>query len=345
MIDTLHQVAAKVPREKDIFLYLNHTERNHGRRVLVADKFWDQPYCFNRNRPRRYNYDQFWDETSRSKFVLSPLGLEVDCTRTWECFVLGAIPIVEHSYLDPLYKGLPILLINDWDEINEEFLNRKYAEIQSQPHTLEKAYIDYWANFIREKQAVIRSGNLSSTALEANNFTSEDLVIIRNILGLHNKLHTSLIYRGNGTFLRPFQLACAFKRLPKITVYDFWSFAGAPYLKQFCKDKSLLESRKIEILDPHLKELTSPGKTHFLDLTHFRHSLFTSPHGPLGLDDFCHSLELDISSIFTRLAPGDLLMGNMSQDSYVEEVLSRLKQRQGMNIQTQGNFFYCKKSK
>ncbi len=341
-LDNLNQIA-QTPRDKDVLLYLNHTERNHGRRILVADKFWNQSFCLNRNRPRQpVSFEQFWDEASRSKFVLSPLGLEVDCTRTWECFVLGSIPIVEHSYLDPLYEGLPILLIHNWDEINEEFLSQKYEEIQGKNYKPEKAYIDYWANSIREKQEMARSGNLRSATLEANNFTNKDLKIIHDVLLQHQKLNTPLVYRGNGTFLRSFQLANFCKKLPIVEVYDLWLADGRfSYLKQFSKSKSLIENSRVNVCNPDSKGTVFPGKTYFLDLTHFRHSLLTSA---AGLDDFCHSLKQDIAHILKNLNPGDLLMGNMSQDSYVNEVLAKLREQEGMNAQIRENFFYCVKS-
>jgi len=341
-IDKLRQIPLNLP-PKDIFLYLNYTERNHGRRSTVTDKFWDKPYCFNRNRPRTaLPFDQFWEEIARSKFVLSPLGLEVDCTRTWECFVLDAIPIVEHSYLDPLYEELPILLVHEWDQITEDFLHEQYDEIHSKPYTPEKAYLDYWARLIKEKQALVRSGKLEASLLEKNNFSKEDIKTFQNLLTQEGKSHSPLVVRGNGTLLRPFQLARACPKIEEIKVFDLWSSQNLSYMKQFCTDKSLFRDTRVKIHDSNVIDLSfarssSKSKTYFLDLTHFRHSLFTST---AQLSDFSHSLEKDIEQVFKKLHSGDLLLGNMSNDTYVREVIERLKETKGIAFQIQGNFFY-----
>jgi hypothetical protein len=48
---------------------------------------------------------------------------------------------------------LPFFLINccvrdDWSEITEDFLEKKYQEISKKTHLLEKLYADYWINLI-----------------------------------------------------------------------------------------------------------------------------------------------------------------------------------------------------
>ena len=342
VISTLNALVAS-PQPKDIFLYLNYTERPHGRRTLIADKFYDQPYCFNRNRPRQSTgFEQYWQEVARSKFVLSPLGLEVDCTRTWECFILGAIPVVEHSFLDPLYDGLPILLIHNWDEVNEEFLSRKYAEIHNQSHHLEKAYLDYWAELLHEKQDQIRRGHLRNATLEINSFTDFQLGQIAQILSQQNKSSHLLIYRGNLTCLRAFQLGRTISTLPKIRLYDLWCEKSSSFLERFSADPSLICKNRVKICSSEKKDkyMSTQAVTYFLDLTHFRHSLFSTTS---ELNDFSHSLEQDIQNILYRLYRGSLLMGNQANDTYVREVINRLQTQAKLNIHIQGEFWYCTK--
>ncbi len=50
-------------------------------------------------------------------FVISPHGRGLDCFRTWEALLCGAIVIVKRSPLDPLYRGLPVVILDDWREI------------------------------------------------------------------------------------------------------------------------------------------------------------------------------------------------------------------------------------
>lgn len=63
---------------------------------------------------------------------------------------MGTIPIVQHSYLDYLYDGLPVLLIDSWQEVTEEFLHQKYAEMTGKKYNPEKLYMEYWIKYIQE---------------------------------------------------------------------------------------------------------------------------------------------------------------------------------------------------
>lgn len=101
-------------------------------------------------------YDQWKDY----KFVLSPRGAGIDCHRTWEALVVGLIPIVLSSTIDNLFKDLPVIIINSWNEITESFLQEKYKEIsmkkQNNEYNLETLHLEYWTNKIQEKLLVRR---------------------------------------------------------------------------------------------------------------------------------------------------------------------------------------------
>ena len=86
-----------------------------------------------------------------SKFVLCPRGNGIDTHRIWESLYMGSIPIVIYENAHQLFTDLPILFINDWDEITYDLLNNKYEEINSQTWNYDKLKIDYWEKFIIEK--------------------------------------------------------------------------------------------------------------------------------------------------------------------------------------------------
>lgn len=67
----------------------------------------------------RLTRPEIWREYSRHRFVLSPAGQGLDCHRTWEAMLLGAIPIVRKSSLDSLYESLPVAMVEDWDEVSD----------------------------------------------------------------------------------------------------------------------------------------------------------------------------------------------------------------------------------
>ena len=51
----------------------------------------------------------------------------------------------------PFFEGLPILLIDRWDELTEEFVNTKYREISSKKYDVSKLYMSYWADIINKE--------------------------------------------------------------------------------------------------------------------------------------------------------------------------------------------------
>ena len=72
---------------------------------------------------RKWALDVF-KERNENIFVLSPFGTGLDCFRTWEALIFGHIVIVKSSSLDELYEGLPVVIINDWAEINQRNLEK-----------------------------------------------------------------------------------------------------------------------------------------------------------------------------------------------------------------------------
>ena len=88
------------------------------------------------------------------KFILSPQGAGLDCHRTWEALICGLIPIVKTSTIDEVFENLPVVIVNDWNEINEISLNQWFEDInkkkQNNAFNMDKLYLDYWTSFIEK---------------------------------------------------------------------------------------------------------------------------------------------------------------------------------------------------
>ncbi|MFC1842079.1 hypothetical protein ACFLYU_00265 [Candidatus Dependentiae bacterium] len=144
--------------KKDILLYMNFRQGTgpgpqRAIRQFVWDFFSDKKYCTKTAYSTGKNaksFNGYINDVARSKFTLSPRGGGVDCYRTWEAMLVGSIPIVETSPLDPILEGLPIIIIDDWTKITEEFLIQKYEEITSKTYNLEKLFIPYWLDKINQ---------------------------------------------------------------------------------------------------------------------------------------------------------------------------------------------------
>lgn len=108
---------------------------------------------FQRRKVRRI--DLFATKT-RYAFVVSPHGNGLDCHRTWESLVLGNIVIVKRSSLDPLYEGLPMVIVDDWREITADNLERwheQHAHTFSEASVQQRLTNDYWIAHMRHQLA------------------------------------------------------------------------------------------------------------------------------------------------------------------------------------------------
>ena len=82
----------------------------------------------------------------RHRFVLSPRGNGLDAHRTWEALLVGSIPIVRTSALNPLYEGLPVLIVDQWADVTPTLLRDFYGNVSLRRplYRYEKLFADYW---------------------------------------------------------------------------------------------------------------------------------------------------------------------------------------------------------
>ena len=143
--------------QRSILVYRNYYAPIHPMRLELDKIIENKPYVIQRN---RIPYSQYVKNLAITKFVLSPEGNGIDCYRTWEALYMGCIPIVKHSSIDALFKDLPVLLIDDWNQINENFLNQKYIEITSKKYNMDKLFAPFWLNIIQECQEAVKRDDL-----------------------------------------------------------------------------------------------------------------------------------------------------------------------------------------
>ena len=61
---------------------------------------------------------------------------------------MNSIPIVRSSPLDPVFKDLPVLIVDKWEQVNEKFLHTKFKQLKGMKYNKEKLYHSYWVNLI-----------------------------------------------------------------------------------------------------------------------------------------------------------------------------------------------------
>lgn len=149
---------AKLPRiKKNILLCANFLTHTNSERIIIKQLFANKSFCYH---PENKPWDHYLHDMAQSKFVLCPHGNGLDCHRTWEALLMGSIPVVKKSSLDSLYEDLPVLIVNEWQEVTEELLTQKYREINQKTYNMEKLYAAYWFEKIK---------NYRETFLKTNN--------------------------------------------------------------------------------------------------------------------------------------------------------------------------------
>jgi hypothetical protein len=72
--------------------------------------------------------------THESKYTLCPDGAGASTFRFFESLFLNSIPIVKktNTTFDKIYNIFPCLVVNDWHNINEQFLDSNYNYFNNQ---------------------------------------------------------------------------------------------------------------------------------------------------------------------------------------------------------------------
>lgn len=132
--------------EKDILCYVNvgighKKQARYESRLNTVNYFKSQTFttCVGER-----SWTKYAQEMQRSKFVIAPPGEALDTFRLWEALYLGAIPVVTHTPLDPMYKLFPVWLVEEWEEVTEAACEQKWAELSPMFDNLPQLWAPYW---------------------------------------------------------------------------------------------------------------------------------------------------------------------------------------------------------
>jgi inositol phosphorylceramide mannosyltransferase catalytic subunit len=137
--------------EKKYLVYANFLIDTYPlERQRVYDLFVNKQFCYVTTMKK---IDSYLEEMAQAQFVLSPRGNGLDCHRTWEALLVGAIPILKKTELhNNLFQDLPVLLVSDWSEITEAFLHEQYNIMRQKKYDRKKLFIQYWIDTIKTVQ-------------------------------------------------------------------------------------------------------------------------------------------------------------------------------------------------
>lgn len=125
----------KIPKTKFVYFYFNvntHPSRKQCYDKLINKLEWNSSK----------NKQDYFIELASHKYAICPRGNGLDTHRIWECLYLNTIPIVIKNDF-PNVTNLPIIVLNDWSELNLKELSCCFKDQQ-----LKKLTTSFYANYL-----------------------------------------------------------------------------------------------------------------------------------------------------------------------------------------------------
>ena len=119
-------------------------------RQPAYDYFQTKTWCTSKI-PNHSNYYNFCDDVLDHHFMISPRGNGLDCHRSWEILYLNRYPVMKKYYgLQKLFEDLPVIFVDNWTDVTEEFLMKQLDIIKNTQYNYEKLKYSYWKSLIEK---------------------------------------------------------------------------------------------------------------------------------------------------------------------------------------------------
>ena len=128
-------------------VYMNHSIATcPAKRTKVTELLTGKPWVTVEN---GVDFDTYLNGVYNHRFVICPEGNGIDTHRTWECLYMGTIPIEKKNINNQYYTDLPIVFVDDWEEVTEERLSKenRFADRVTN-WNFHKLLFKYWRNKI-----------------------------------------------------------------------------------------------------------------------------------------------------------------------------------------------------
>jgi hypothetical protein len=103
---------------------------------VIATNHAERSFCYHTleqnswvTKENNVSINTFYESLIDSKYVISPEGTGIDCHRIYESLYFNAVPIIKRTnsvVMNTFYEKLPVLMVNNWGDITEEFLENNY---------------------------------------------------------------------------------------------------------------------------------------------------------------------------------------------------------------------------
>lgn len=147
-------------KRKDVrnLCYMNfNVNTNPAERGMLFNTLSDKEWVTTHQGANGIDFDNYLDNIYNHAFVLCPEGNSnghpvagggVASHRMWETLYANSIPIATKGTQSEQFYDLPILFVDSWDQVTEEFLRNKYEEFKTKTFNVDKLKLSYWVKQI-----------------------------------------------------------------------------------------------------------------------------------------------------------------------------------------------------
>lgn len=135
-------------------VYLNcNVVNNPTERKPIYQMFEGKPWVTIGRGKNGGDFEGYLENICDHKYMFCPRGSSMDCHRRWECLHMGTVPIIRKDYNNWSYgNAMPILYINDWNEVTKELLVDMWPMFKDGEWNKKKLTFEYWKNKIYESR-------------------------------------------------------------------------------------------------------------------------------------------------------------------------------------------------
>lgn len=134
-------------------LYINHRIDTYPKdRKWIYEYFENNQWC-SVDTPN-LTLEKYKKQLDNHKFIICPRGNGIDTHRLWESLYHGIIPIVENNIHYKCLSDLPVVIVDSFKEVNEDFLTYKFENFSNKVFNMRKLKVNWWIDNIRNNTII-----------------------------------------------------------------------------------------------------------------------------------------------------------------------------------------------
>ena len=137
-----------VKKNLELNMYINFKKSTNYKERENLYHYFDNKAWVNIDEPM-LSVEKYLEQLNKCSFVLAPWGNGIDSHRLWEALYLGKIPITKYHHTYSSAKGLPVLFIDNYENLSEQVLNDFLEELDENLN-FDSLNIDNWFKDIRK---------------------------------------------------------------------------------------------------------------------------------------------------------------------------------------------------